>query len=60
MEMDARGAEDEANSNKDGQDGNVAQNGVEGMQELNEQVEGINIGTLRVPLSPIGNAHLKK
>ncbi|KAM0842343.1 hypothetical protein ACQ4PT_058412 [Festuca glaucescens] len=57
MEMDARGAEDEATSNKDGQDGNVAKNGVEGMQEHNEQVEEINIGTLKVPLSPIGNAY---
>jgi hypothetical protein len=55
MEMDARGGENTATSNIDGQVGNVAQNGVEGMQEHNEQVEEINIRTLKVPLSPIGN-----
>ncbi|KAM0841956.1 hypothetical protein ACQ4PT_058679 [Festuca glaucescens] len=59
MEMDARGAEDEATSNKDGQDGNVAKNGVEGMQEHNEQVEEINIGTLKVPLSPIDSESVR-
>ncbi|KAM0871838.1 hypothetical protein ACQ4PT_039081 [Festuca glaucescens] len=59
MEMDARGAEDAATSNKDGQDGNVAKNGVEGMQEHNEQVEEINIGTLKVPLSPIDSESVR-
>jgi hypothetical protein len=58
--MDARGVEDAANSNTDGQVGKVAQYGVQGMQEQNEQVEGINIGTLKVPLSPIGNNFLIK
>ncbi|KAK1602601.1 hypothetical protein QYE76_016870 [Lolium multiflorum] len=56
MEMDARGGAENATSNKDGQVGNVVQNGAEGMQESIEQLEGITIGSLNVPLSPIGNA----
>jgi hypothetical protein len=55
MDMDARGGEDEATSNKNGQGGNVTKNGVEGMQELNEQMGEIDIGSLKVPLSPTGN-----
>jgi hypothetical protein len=55
MDMDARGGEDEATSNKDGQSGHVTKNGVEGMQEHIEQMDEIDIGTLKVPLSPIGN-----
>jgi hypothetical protein len=60
MEMDAKGAEDEATSNNNGEDGNIAKSDVEGMQEQCQQVEEIDIGTLKVLLSPIGNAHLKK
>ncbi|KAK1661842.1 hypothetical protein QYE76_050001 [Lolium multiflorum] len=53
MEMDTRGAEEEGSANNNGQDENGAKNGVEGMQEQCEQVEEINIGALKVPLSPL-------
>ncbi|KAK1629024.1 hypothetical protein QYE76_003363 [Lolium multiflorum] len=58
MDMDAKGADDEGNANNNGQHENGATNGVEGMQEQCAQVEEINIGTLKVPLSPLGNDSL--
>ncbi|KAM0913019.1 hypothetical protein ACQ4PT_012397 [Festuca glaucescens] len=45
--------EDDATSNNNGQDENSAKSGVEGMQEQCQQVDEIQIGTLKVQLSPI-------
>jgi hypothetical protein len=56
MEMDARGMEDEANANNNGNVGNGTKNGEEGMQEKCGQVDEIYIGTLKLPVSPLGNA----
>ncbi|KAK1605426.1 hypothetical protein QYE76_029099 [Lolium multiflorum] len=52
MDMDARGGENETIGNKDGQLGNATRNGVEGMQEHNEQVDAIEIGTLKDAWGP--------
>jgi hypothetical protein len=54
MDMDAKGVDEEATSNNNGQDENVSKSGVEGMQEQCQQVDEIQIGTLKVQLSPIG------
>jgi hypothetical protein len=48
--------ENEGNANNNGQDGNGEKNGEEGMQEQGAQVEEIYIGTLKVHVSPLGNA----
>ncbi|KAM0918614.1 hypothetical protein ACQ4PT_008736 [Festuca glaucescens] len=53
MDMDTKGAEDDATSNNNGQDENSTKSGVEGMQEQCQQVDKIQIGTLKVQLSPI-------
>jgi hypothetical protein len=55
-DMDTKGAEDDATSNNNGQDENNAKSGVEGMQEQCQQVDDIQIGTLKVQLSPTGSA----
>ncbi|KAK1696218.1 hypothetical protein QYE76_012915 [Lolium multiflorum] len=56
MEMDARGMDNEGNANNNGQVGNGENNGEEGMQEQGAQVEEISIGTLKVPVSPLGRS----
>ncbi|KAM0855580.1 hypothetical protein ACQ4PT_049693 [Festuca glaucescens] len=53
MDMDAKGVEEDATSNNNGQDENISKSGVEGMQEQCQQVDEIQIGTLKVQLSPI-------
>ncbi|KAK1683201.1 hypothetical protein QYE76_044049 [Lolium multiflorum] len=58
MEMDAKGAGDEEHANNNGQDENSVKNGVEGMQEQCDRVEEVSIGTLKVPLSPLGEVSL--
>jgi hypothetical protein len=55
-DMDTKGAEDDATSNNNGQDENNTKSGVEGMQEQCQQVDDIQIGTLKVQLSPTGSA----
>ncbi|KAM0851911.1 hypothetical protein ACQ4PT_052118 [Festuca glaucescens] len=52
MDMDSKGAEDDATSNNNGQDENNTKSGVEGMQEQCQHVDEIQIGTLKVQLSP--------
>ncbi|KAM0930682.1 hypothetical protein ACQ4PT_000783 [Festuca glaucescens] len=52
MDMDTKGADDDATSNNNGQDVPNTRNGVEGMQEQCQHVEEIQIGTMKVQLSP--------
>ncbi|KAM0865553.1 hypothetical protein ACQ4PT_043194 [Festuca glaucescens] len=56
MDMDTKGAEDDATSNNNGQVENNTKSGVEGMQEQCKHVDEIQIGTLKVQLSPTGSA----
>jgi hypothetical protein len=58
MDMDAKGSEEVATSNNNGQDENNTKDGVEGMQEQCQQMDGILIGTIKLQLSPTGSASL--
>jgi hypothetical protein len=54
MDMDLKGQDDINTSNNGGQDGAFISDGVQGMQ-LAQSVEEINIGSIKVPLSPTGD-----
>jgi hypothetical protein len=56
MDMDAKGSEEVATSNDNGQAENNTKDGVEGMQEQCQQIDDILIGTLKLQLSPTGSA----
>jgi hypothetical protein len=54
MDMDPKGQDDTNNANNGVQDGASISDGVQGMQ-LAHPFGEINIGSLKVPLSPTGN-----
>ncbi|KAM0852978.1 hypothetical protein ACQ4PT_051394 [Festuca glaucescens] len=53
MDMDPKGQDDTNTSNNGGQDGAFISDGVQGMQ-LAQPLDEINIGSIKVPLSPTG------
>jgi hypothetical protein len=54
MDMDPKGQDDTNNSKNDGQNGASISDGVQGMQ-LAQSLQEINIGSLKIPLSPTGD-----
>ncbi|KAK1601452.1 hypothetical protein QYE76_018638 [Lolium multiflorum] len=57
MDMDPKGQDDTNNSNNGGQSGASISDGVQGMQ-LAQSIQEINIGAIKVPLSPTDSAVL--
>ncbi|KAK1631983.1 hypothetical protein QYE76_006298 [Lolium multiflorum] len=57
MDMDPKGQDDTNNSNNGGQNGASISDGVQVMQ-LAQSIQEINIGSIKVPLSPTGSAVL--
>jgi hypothetical protein len=56
MDMDTKGVEDNATSNKNGQDAPNTTSGVQGMQEHCKPIEEVQIGSMKVKLSPAGTS----